>query len=417
MTQLRPKVAAATVARRLRAAWLTTRHDVKMRKTEDQMRQGPLTSLKIVEFAGIGPGPFCGMLLSDLGADVVRIDRKGGRGGAPTDITSRGRRSVALDLKTPEAVEACLKLMEGADAVFEGFRPGVMERLGLGPEAALKRNPKLVYGRMTGWGQTGPYANAAGHDMNYIAITGALAAIGTEDKPVPPLNLVGDFGGGALYLAFGLLAGVIEARNSGKGQVIDCAMSDGAASLMAMFYGFKATGAWKNERRANLLDGGAHFYDTYRCADGKWVSIGSIEPQFYALLLEKTGIDDAEFAHQHDRARWPALRDKLAAVIATKTRDEWTAIMGGTDVCFAPVLDLDEAPAHPHNAARRTFVEVSGVTQPAPAPRFSATPGAIQGPPPEIGAHDRAALGDWGFSTAEIDQLARAGALRLEAVS
>jgi len=382
------------------------------------MRQGPLTSLKIVEFAGIGPGPFCGMLLSDLGADVIRIDRKGGgRGGASSDVTSRGRRSVALDLKTPEAVEACLKLMETADVVFEGFRPGVMERLGLGPEVALKRNPKLVYGRMTGWGQTGPLASAAGHDMNYIAITGALHAIGTEDKPVPPLNLVGDFGGGALYLAFGILAGVTHARQTGQGQVIDCAMSDGAASLMAMFYGFKAAGIWKEERRANMLDGGAHFYDTYRCADGRWVSIGSIEPQFYALLLEKTGIDDPAFAQQHSRSHWPELHDKLAAVIATKSRDEWTAIMGGTDVCFAPVLDLDEAPAHPHNAARQTFVEVGGVTQPAPAPRFSATPGAIQGPPPRIGADDAAALRDWGFSPADIDALGKAGALALEAVS
>src|SRR5678816_103381 len=344
------------------------------------MRQGPLTGLKVVEFAGIGPGPFCGMLLSDLGADVVRIDRKGGRGGAPSDVTARGRRSVALDLKSPAAIEACLKLMEGADAVFEGFRPGVMERLGLGPDVALKRNPKLVYGRMTGWGQTGPYANAAGHDMNYIAITGALHAIGTTDKPVPPLNLVGDFGGGALYLAFGLLAGVIQARETGKGQVIDCAMSDGAASLMAMFYGFKASGMWQGGRRNNTLDGGAHFYDTYQCSDGKWISLGSIEPQFYALLLEKTGIDDPEFQKQMDRAAWPGLHDKLAAVIATKTRDEWCAIMDATDVCFAPVLDLDEAPKHAHNAARKTFVEVAGVTQPAPAPRFLATPGKIQGP-------------------------------------
>jgi alpha-methylacyl-CoA racemase len=382
------------------------------------MRQGPLTSLKVVEFAGIGPGPFCGMLLSDLGADVIRIDRKGGRGGAPTDVTSRGRRSVALDLKSPAAIEACLKLIEEADAVFEGFRPGVMERLGLGPDVALKRNPKLVYGRMTGWGQTGPYAHAAGHDMNYIAITGALHAIGTEDKPVPPLNLVGDFGGGALYLAFGLLAGVISARQSGKGQVIDCAMSDGAASLMAMFYGFKASGMWKDgQRRANMLDGGAHFYDTYQCADGRWVSIGSIEPQFYALLLEKTGVTDPDFQRQHDRDAWPQLHDKLAAIIATKTRDEWTAIMGGTDVCFAPVLTLDEAPKHPHNAARQTFVEVAGVAQPAPAPRFSETPGAIQGPPPRIGAHDREALTDWGFTAADLDQLARAGALDLEPVS
>ena len=369
------------------------------------MRQGPLTGLKVVEFAGIGPGPFCGMLLSDLGADVVRIDRKGGRGGAPSDVTGRGRRSVALDLKTPAAIEACLKLMEQADAVFEGFRPGVMERLGLGPDVALKRNPKLVFGRMTGWGQTGPYANAAGHDMNYIAITGALHAIGTADKPVPPLNLVGDFGGGALYLAFGLLAGVIQARESGKGQVIDCAMSDGAASLMAMFYGFKAAGAWKEERRHNLLDGGAHFYDTYQCADGKWISIGSIEPQFYALLLEKTGITDPEFASQMDRSKWPQLREKLAAAIAGKTQGEWCAIMDATDVCFAPVLDLDEAPKHPHNAARQTFVEVAGVMQPAPAPRFSVTPGAIQSPPPAIGAHDREALSDWGFSSGEIDAL------------
>ncbi|THD77593.1 MAG: CoA transferase [Phenylobacterium sp.] len=382
------------------------------------MRQGPLTSLKIVEFAGIGPGPFCGMLLSDLGADVVRIDRKGGRGGAPSDVTARGRRSVALDLKSPAAVEACLKLMDEADAILEGFRPGVMERLGLGPEVALKRNPRLVYGRMTGWGQTGPYARAAGHDMNYIAITGALAAIGTEDKPVPPLNLVGDFGGGALYLAFGLLAGVVHARQSGQGQVIDCAMSDGAASLMAMFYGFKASGMWKDgERRANMLDGGAHFYDTYQCADGRWISIGSIEPQFYALLLEKTGITDPDFQRQHDRAAWPQLREKLAAVIATKTQAQWTEIMAGTDVCFAPVLTLEEAPKHPHNAARQTFVEVAGVTQPAPAPRFSATPGVIQGPPPRIGAHDREALSDWGFTAGDIEALAKAGALDLETVS
>ncbi|WP_293901146.1 CaiB/BaiF CoA-transferase family protein [Phenylobacterium sp.] len=375
------------------------------------MRQGPLTGLKIVEFAGIGPGPFCGMLLSDLGADVVRVDRKGGRGGAASAVTERGRRSVALDLKSPDAVEACLKLMDAADAIIEGFRPGVMERLGLGPDVVLKRNPKLVYGRMTGWGQTGPYANAAGHDMNYIAITGALHAIGTDDKPVPPLNLVGDFGGGALYLAFGLMAGVIQARETGKGQVVDCAMSDGAASLMAMFYGMKAAGIWKEERRSNLLDGGAHFYDTYQCSDGKWISIGSIEPQFYALLLEKTGINDPDFQRQHDRAIWPDLRQKLANVIAQKSQAEWTEIMGATDVCFAPILDLDEAPKHPHNAARQTFVEVGGVVQPAPAPRFSVTPGAIQGPPPAVGAHGRTALSDWGFSAAEIGALETSGAL------
>jgi alpha-methylacyl-CoA racemase len=375
------------------------------------MAQGPLSGVKVVEFAGIGPGPFCGMLLSDLGADVVRIDRKGGGRGSKFDITSRGRRSVALDLKTPQAVEACLKLMEAADIVFEGFRPGVMERLGLGPDVALKRNPKLVYGRMTGWGQFGPYASAAGHDMNYIAITGALHAIGTKDKPVPPLNLVGDFGGGALYLAFGLMAGVISARATGKGQVIDCAMSDGAASLMAMFYGMKASGGWREERRANLLDGGAHFYDTYECADGRWISIGSIEPQFYALLLEKTGINDPQFKNQMSREEWPQLREKLATVIRTKTCAEWCELMDATDVCFAPVLTLEEAPAHPHNAARQTFVKIEDVVQPAPAPRFSGTPGAIQGPPPAIGAHNESALSDWGFSAAEIAGLQSAGAL------
>ena len=375
------------------------------------MRQGPLSGLKIVEFAGIGPGPFCGMLLSDLGADVVRIDRQGPGRGGPTEITSRGRRSVGLDLKKPGSVEACLKLMEGADAVFEGFRPGVMERLGLGPEVALKRNPRLVYGRMTGWGQFGPLAQAAGHDINYIAITGALNAIGVKEKPTPPLNLIGDFGGGALYLAFGLLAGVIHARESGQGQVVDCAMTDGAASLMSMFFAFKAQGQWTGERRSNRLDGGAHFYDTYQCSDGKWVSIGSIEPQFYALLLEKAGLADPEFEAQQDRSQWPRLQAKLAQAIARKTHAEWNQIMGGTDVCFAPVLNMDEAPRHPHNVARQTFVELDGVVQPAPAPRFSATPGAIQGAAPVIGAHDREALGDWGFSQAEISALQAAGAL------
>jgi alpha-methylacyl-CoA racemase len=367
--------------------------------------------LKVVDFAGIGPGPFCGMLLSDLGADVVRIDRKGGGRGSRFDVTARGRRSVALDLKTPQAIGACLKLVESADILFEGFRPGVMERLGLGPDVALKRNPKLVYGRMTGWGQFGPYASAAGHDMNYIAITGALHAIGTKDKPVPPLNLVGDFGGGALYLAFGLMAGVISARATGQGQVIDCAMSDGAASLMAMFYGMKASGGWTEERRDNLLDGGAHFYDTYQCSDGLWIAIGSIEPQFYALLLEKTGINDPQFKNQMSRAEWPELKEKLATVIRTKTRDEWCALMDATDVCFAPVLTLDEAPNHPHNAARETFVTVEGVVQPAPAPRFSGTPGAVQGPPPAIGADNEAALKDWGFSADDIAGLQSAGAL------
>jgi alpha-methylacyl-CoA racemase len=379
------------------------------------MAEGPLNGLKVLEFAGIGPGPFCGMLLSDLGADVLRIDRIGGpRGGSRPaadrfSVTQRGRRSIALDLKSPAAIEACLKLLEGADAMFEGFRPGVMERLGLGPEVALKRNPKLVYGRMTGWGQFGPLAKAAGHDINYIALTGALHAIGTGDKPVPPLNLVGDFGGGALYLAFGMLAAVIHARSTGEGQVVDAAMTDGAASLLSMFYGFRALGMWSGERRDNMLDGGAHFYDTYRCADGKWIALGSIEPQFYALLVEKAGLSDPAFQQQMNRAEWPALTDKLSAVIAGKTRDEWCAIMEGTDICFAPVLDFDEAPKHPHNVARETFVEIDGVTQPAPAPRFSATPGKVQSGPPAIGADTDVALADWGFSTVEIEALKSAG--------
>jgi alpha-methylacyl-CoA racemase len=370
------------------------------------MASGPLNGVKVVEFAGIGPGPFCAMLLSDMGADVVRIDRqKGERGGTPKgsaiyDVTSRGRRSVALDLKQPAHVEAALALMSKADVVTEGFRPGVMERLGLGPEVALARNPKLVYGRMTGWGQYGPMAHAAGHDLNYIALTGALHAMGRKnDSPAPPLNLVGDFGGGALYLAMGICAALFEAQRSGKGQVIDAAMTDGAASLAAMFFGMRAAGIWTDERDANLLDGGAHFYDTYECSDGKWVAIGSIEPQFYALLLEKTGLsDDPDFRAQMDRSAWPKLSAKLAAVFKTKTRDEWTALMQGTDVCFAPVLSLGEAPAHPHNAERQTFVTIEGVPQPNVAPRFSRTPSAVQGPAPLNGQHNEEVFAAWGVA-------------------
>ncbi len=363
------------------------------------MASGPLNGVKIVEFAGIGPGPFAAMLLSDMGADVVRIDRKGaGRGGSPADVTSRGRRSVALDLKDPGDIETALKLLEKADAVIEGFRPGVMERLGLGPEVALKRNPKLVYGRMTGWGQTGPLAQAAGHDINYIALTGALHAMGRKGQPpAPPLNLVGDFGGGALYLVVGVCAALLEAQRSGQGQVIDCAMTDGAASLSAMFYGMRHSGMWGDERDSNLLDGGAHFYDSYETKDGAFVAIGSIEPQFYALLLEKTGLkDDPAFQAQMDRRAWPDLSAKLAAVIKTKTRAEWSALMEGTDVCFAPILGLGEAPAHAHNKARETFVEVAGVIQPNVAPRFSRTPSKVQGPAPAIGAHNAEVLRDWG---------------------
>ena len=375
------------------------------------MAQGPLSGLKIIEFAGIGPGPLCGMLLSDLGADVVRIDRKGTVGGASDDVIARGRRSVALDLKNPASVELCLKLMETADAIFEGFRPGVMERLGLGPDVALARNPKLVYGRMTGWGQDGPYAHAAGHDINYIAISGALHAIGEAEKPMPPLNVVGDFGGGSLYLAFGLLAGVLHARSTGQGQVVGSAVSDGAAFLMSMFYGLKTSGRWKDQREANALDGGAHFYNTYQCSDGKWISLGPIEPKFYALMLEKTGITDPHFDQHMVRDEWPALKEKIAKVIVTKTRDEWGELMMGTDACFAPVLSLEEAPLDPHNVARKTFVEDNGVVQPAPAPRFSATPGEIQGPPPQNGAHNEEALADWGIDAAVVRDMKSSGAM------
>ena len=375
------------------------------------MAQGPLSGVKVVEFAGLGPAPFCGMLLSDLGADVVRIDRKDARPAQPHHVTHRGRKSIALDLKNKDSIELCLQLFERAEIVFEGFRPGVMERLGLGPDVALKRNPKLVYGRMTGWGQTGPLAHAAGHDINYIAITGALHAIGTRERPVPPLNLIGDFGGGALYLAFGLLAALTHARATGKGQVVDAAMVDGAASLMSYFYGFRAEGTHTAERAANRLDGGAHFYDVYKCADGAWVAVGSIEPQFYALLREKAGLSDPDFDAQLDRARWPTLKEKLAKVFATKTRAEWCAIMEGSDVCFAPVLELGEAPAHPHNVARDAFVTLEGVVQPAPAPRFDATPGAVQGPPPAIGGHNKSSLRDWGFAPARIEELTSKGVI------
>lgn len=364
------------------------------------MRQGPLSGLKIIEFGGIGPGPFCGMLLSDLGADVIRIDRA--RASQPSNVTDRGRRSVALDLKSPEAIEICLGLIEKADALFEGFRPGVMERLGLGPDIAFARNPKLIYGRLTGWGQTGPLAHAAGHDINYIALSGALHAIGPKGKPAPPLNVVGDFGGGSLYMALGLLAGVIHARETGEGQVVDCAVTEGAASLMALFYSFIAQGYWRDEREANIIDGAAPFYDTYQCADGGWISLGPIEPQFYALLLEKTGIDDPIFQNQRDRELWPAQKEKFAAIFAQRTRDEWCALLEGTDACFAPVLNLKEAPQHPHNRAREAFIELDGITQPAPTPRFSRTPGAVQGPPPALGAHTLEALADWGVDAGSL---------------
>jgi alpha-methylacyl-CoA racemase len=360
---------------------------------------GPLEGLRVLEFAGLGPAPFCGMLLSDLGADVLRIDRPG----AHYDrfaIETRGRRSLVLDLKSDAARETALRLAARADALIEGFRPGVMERLGLGPNVALARNPRLVYGRMTGWGQTGPYAQRAGHDINYIAISGALHGIGPAERPVPPLNLVGDFGGGALYLAVGILAALRHTARTGEGQVVDCAMTDGSASLMSLLYGHVARGTWHDARESNLIDGGAHFYNTYRCADGEWIAVGAIEPQFYAELVRAAGLDEAMFAGRQDPADWRELRAKLATVFATCSRAEWCRRLEPSDCCFAPVLSLRDAPRDPHNVAREAFVEIGGVTQPAPAPRFSRTPGAVRSPPCEAGEGGEEALREWGVAPA-----------------
>jgi alpha-methylacyl-CoA racemase len=374
---------------------------------------GPLQGLRIIEIAGIGPGPFAAMMLADMGAEVIRIERaQAVRGPAPDtphfDVLQRGRRNVAIDLKHADGVATLLDLVERADALLEGFRPGVMERLGAGPEACLARNRRLVYGRMTGWGQSGPYASAAGHDINYIALAGALAHFGRAgEAPVPPLNMVGDFGGGGMLLAYGVVCALLEAQRSGQGQIVDAAMVDGAATLMAMFWAFKAIGAFdEHARGTNLLDTGAHFYDVYRCADGEYVSIGSIEPQFYAELLRLTGLDgDEEFTRQMDKATWPHLKERIAAVFATKTRAEWCTLMEHTDVCFAPVLTMSEAAAHPHNVERGTFVEVAGMVQPAPAPRFSRTVAAIERPPAHPGQHTREVLAEWGVDPARIDSL------------
>lgn len=376
---------------------------------------GPLRGVKVIEIQSIGPGPFCGMMLSDLGAEVIRVDRVAAvRGGdpatPPVDVLARGRRSVALDLKAPEGVEVVLALVDDADVIIEGFRPGVAERLGIGPDECLARNPKLVYGRMTGWGQDGPLAQAAGHDINYVALAGALHGIGRPgERPVPPLNLVGDFGGGGMLLAFGVAAALVEAGRTGQGQVVDAAMVDGTASLMAMFFSMTSMGVWHDERGVNLLDGGAHFYDTYECGDGRYVSIGSIEPQFYAELLERTGLAGQDLPSQMDRTQWPALSERLAEVFRSKTRDEWVEIMEGSDVCFAPVLSIAEAPEHAHNRQRGTFVEVAGVTQPAPAPRFSVTKAEIQGPPAHAGQHTDEILAELGLSAADVTKLRAAG--------
>lgn len=377
---------------------------------------GPLSGLRIVEFAGIGPGPFCGMMLADHGAEVIRIDRaSGSRGGSQPvtskDVLARGRKSIALDLKSSEGVALARKLCASADGIIEGFRPGVMERLGLGPDELLKDNPKLVYGRMTGWGQTGPYAPWAGHDINYIALGGALAHFGRAGgKPTPPINLIGDFGGGGMMLAFGMASALLNVARGGEGQVIDCAMTDGTAVLMAMLHGMKNMGVWSEDLGANMLDTGAHFYDTYETADGKFISIGSIEPQFYAELRRLAGLeDDAQFDAQHDRRQWGAMKHKLAALFKSRTRDEWNAIMEHTDVCYAPVLTMSEAAQHPHNVARQTFVEVGGDTQPAPAPRYSVTSTSTPQPAPMPGDDTDAILASLGIDATEAAALREAG--------
>jgi len=369
---------------------------------------GPLVGYKIIELAGIGPNPFCAMLLADMGAEVIRIDRVVDAGlGIPLDpkfaLLDRSRRSIAVDLKSPAGIELVLSMVEQSDALIEGFRAGVTERLGVGPDDCLKRNPKIVYGRVTGWGQDGPLAKVAGHDINYISLVGAAHAIGREgEPPPPPLNLVGDFGGGGVYLALGVVAALLEAKASGKGQVVDAAMVDGAASLMTAVYGMRAAGVVTDKRGSNILDGGAHFYDTYETADGKYISIASIESKFYQQLLDLTGFEDPGHKAHKDKTMWPAYSEKMTAMIKTKTRDQWCELLEETDICFAPVLSMAEAPNHPHIAARQTFVTENGVTQPAPAPRFSRTQSQIQKPPSPHGGDTEAVLSDWGYSAEQI---------------
>ncbi|HYA76317.1 MAG TPA: CaiB/BaiF CoA-transferase family protein [Burkholderiaceae bacterium] len=378
---------------------------------------GPLNGIRIIEMAGIGPAPFAAMLLSDMGAEVIRIDRKGHRGASAlgelggSGFLRRGRRSLVLDLKNRLAVDTLLQLVCRADGLIEGFRPGVMERLGLGPTVCLERNPKLVYGRITGWGQTGPLAHTAGHDINYIALSGALHAIGSRAAPVPPLNLIGDFGGGGMLVAFGVVCALLEARSSGLGQVVDAAMTDGVALLMAMTYSLKATGQWSDERETNWLDGGAPFYGTYECADGKWLALGAIEQQFHDVMLDTLGLPRSEFLDRGDRRSWPRLRARLGAHLRTRTRDQWCERLEGTDACVTPVLGLDEAPQHPHNRARATFLAADGGVEPAPAPRFSRSACHVQRPAPTPGEHSVEILRDWGVGTETIETLQQSGAI------
>ena len=379
---------------------------------------GPLQGITIIEIAGIGPGPFAAMSLADQGADVIRVERPGGSmftaaHNPKLDFLNRGKRCISINLKEPEGVETVLSLLEKADALLEGNRPGVMERLGLGPEICLARNPALVYGRMTGWGQEGPMAQEAGHDINYVALSGALHAIGRAgEKPAIPLNLVGDFGGGGLMLAYGIVCALLEAKNSGRGQVVDAAMIDGASTLMASTFAANQVGFWTDERGTNLLDGGSHFYDVYETADGKYISLGSIEPQFYAALLEKLGDDATYFENQFDMENWPAMKDRMAAIILGKTRDEWDEVLSGADICYAPVLSMSEVRHHPHHRARGTFLDDGEVWQPAPAPRFSRTPGEIRGCAAAIGEHSEDILREFGFSDDEIARKLESGAVQ-----
>ena len=378
---------------------------------------GPLEGVRVIELAGIGPGPFCAMMLADMGADVIRVDRASAvpaeiPDGPYGDVSTRGRRSIGVDLKNPDAVEAMLRMIGESDILLEGFRPGVTERMGIGPDECLARNPALVYGRMTGWGQDGPYALAAGHDINYIALSGVLSMIGRQgEAPLPPLNLVGDFGGGGMLLAFGVVTALVSARATGQGQVVDAAMVDGAAILATMFSSMRASGMWHDERGTNMLDTGSHFYNVYECSDGGYISIGSIEPQFYAELLEKLELTDAGLPRQMDRSQWPDLKVKLEALFKTRTRDQWCELMEHTDICFAPVLDPDEAPKHPHNVHRSTFIEIDGITQPAPAPRFSATPVGVPNSPPHPGENTDETLASFGFGADEISVLRDSGAV------
>lgn len=385
--------------------------------TEVTGRQGPLAGLKVVEVGGVGPAPFCAMLLADLGAEVVRIDRKNAsESGFPVDrrfeFVFRSRRSIALDLKKPEAVDVVRRLTRQADILIEGFRPGVMERLGLGPDTCLELNPRLVYGRMTGWGQTGPLAKGPGHDINYIALSGALHAIGHQGGPPEiPLNLIGDFGGGAMYLAFGIMSALHEARNSGKGQVVDAGMLDGTTSLMTMIYGLFASGYWTDQRGTNRLDSGAPWYSVYETSDGRYVAVGSTEASFYKNTVRLLGLNPDDFSDQHDKSGWPHMKDAFAKTFKTRTRDEWCTIFEGADACFSPVLSLAEAPTHPHQVARGNFVECAGLLQPAPAPRFSRTGAAIQSPPAKVGEHTDEVLSAWGFGIDEVDKLRQCSAI------